>query len=104
MVAAQFAVDAPDLGAHLQPQLGVEVGQRLVHQHQRRLDDDGARDGHALLLAARQLAGQLVRLVVQLHQVQRLGFTRCADLGGRHAAHRRPKPTLRATLMCGNSA
>ena len=65
-------VDAPDLRAHLQPQLGVQVGQRLVHQHQRRLDHDGARDRHALLLAAGQLAGQLVRLRLQPHQRQRL--------------------------------
>lgn len=50
--ADQF-VNAPDFGAHLDPQFGVEVRQRLIHQHQRRLDDDGARDRHALLLSAR---------------------------------------------------
>ena len=58
--AAEHGVDAADLGPHLQPQLGIQVGQRLVHQHQRRLHHDGARDRHALLLAAGQLAGQLV--------------------------------------------
>ncbi len=51
--APQLAVDAADLGAHLEPQLGVEVGKRLVHQHQRRLYDDGACERNALLLSAR---------------------------------------------------
>ena len=68
--AAEHGVDAADLGAHFQAQLGVEVGQRLVHQHQRRPDHDGARDRHALLLAAGELAGQLVGLRFQPHQRQ----------------------------------
>jgi len=50
---AELAVDAPDLLAHLEAKLRVEIGQGLVHQHERRLDHDGARDGDALLLAAR---------------------------------------------------
>ena len=60
--AAELAMDPADLGAGLDPQLRVEVRQRLVHQDQRRLDDDGARDRHPLLLAAGELTGQLVRL------------------------------------------
>ncbi len=31
-----------DFGAHLRPQLGVEVGQRLVEQEDVRMADDGA--------------------------------------------------------------
>ena len=58
---AERVVDAADLGPHLEAQLGVEVRQRLVHQDERRLDDDGARDGDALLLAAGELARQLAR-------------------------------------------
>ena len=51
---------AHDLLGHLR----VEVAGRLVGQQQHRLVDEGARDGHALLLAARQLQRVGVHLVV----------------------------------------
>ena len=61
-----------DLRTHLQPQRGVQVGQRLVHEHQRRFRHDRPRDGHPLLLPAGQLRRVLVRLAGQPHQPQRL--------------------------------
>ena len=73
-----MVVDAPDLGAHLEAQLGVQVGERLVHQHQRRLDHDGARDRHALLLSAGKLAGQLVGLLPAVAPVPVASSTRRA--------------------------
>ena len=76
----------PDLGAHLQPQLGVEVGQRLVHQHQRRLQHDRAGDRDALLLPAGQLAGELARVLVELDEAQRLVHPP-ARLGLGHPRH-----------------
>ena len=45
-----------DLGAHALPQLGVEIGQRLVEQQDRRLDHERAGERHTLQLAARQLS------------------------------------------------
>src|SRR6185295_6214370 len=42
------------------------------HQDQRGLDDDRAGDRHALLLAAGELAGELVLLADQLHQLHRM--------------------------------
>ncbi len=45
----------PDPG--LLAQLGVEVGERLVEEDHRRLVDEGAGDGDALLLAPRELGG-----------------------------------------------
>ena len=54
-------VQAADLGAHLHAQLGVEVRQRLVEQEGLRLAHDGAAHGHALALAA----GQLARLALE---------------------------------------
>ena len=51
-----------DLSAHLVTELGVEVGQRLVHQQDLRIADDGAADGDALALAA----GQGLRLAVEV--------------------------------------
>ena len=54
---AEPAVQGDQLAAHLDPELGVEVGQRLVEQERLGLLDDGAADGDALALAA----GELVR-------------------------------------------
>jgi hypothetical protein len=62
------------------------LDKRLVHQHQRRLDHDGAGDGDALLLAAGKLAGQLVDLALQPDQRGRLGDA-LVDLGLGQAAH-----------------
>src|SRR6185437_6411114 len=58
---AEALLQAADLGAHFVAQLGIEVGQRFVHQAQLRLGDDGAAERDALALAA----GQLRRLAVQ---------------------------------------
>jgi hypothetical protein len=41
-----------DLGAHLHPQFGVEIRQRLVEQEHLRIADDGTAHGDALALAA----------------------------------------------------
>jgi hypothetical protein len=53
---AQFLLPAAQLGAHLDAQEGVERRQRLVEQQHARLGDERARQRHALLLAAGQLA------------------------------------------------
>ena len=59
-----------DLSAHLVTQLGVEVGQRLVHQEDLRVPDDGTADGDTLALAA----GQSLRLTVEvLGDIEDLG-------------------------------
>ena len=57
---AEPPLQLADLLAHAAAQPRVQVGQRLVEQEHGRLEDEGAGDGHALLLAARQLAGQAV--------------------------------------------
>ena len=54
--AAQAHVQALDLGAHVDAQLGVQVGQRLVEQEALRIAHDGAPQRDALALAARQRA------------------------------------------------
>jgi hypothetical protein len=54
---AQFLLPAPQLGAHLDAQERVERRQRLVEQQHARLGDERARQRHALLLAAGELAG-----------------------------------------------
>ena len=65
-LVAQF----DELGTHLVTKLGVQVGQRLVHQEDLGVTHDGAADGDALTLAARKR----LRLTVEV-----LGNTQ--DLG-----------------------
>ena len=48
----QPALQVGDLTAHLDPQLGVEVGERLVEQERGGLAHDGTSHGDALALAA----------------------------------------------------
>ncbi len=49
-------VQAADLEAHLLAQIGVEIRQRLVEEQRLRLDDEGAGERDALLLAAGEFA------------------------------------------------
>ena len=78
-------MEALDLGPHLHAQLGVEVGERLVHQEYRRVAHQGAAESHALLLAA----GKFARLA--LEQV-------------RHVEHPRRFPDLPVDLVLGQLA
>jgi hypothetical protein len=57
----QPLVQLLDLGRICHAQLGVQVGQRLVEQEHLRVAHDGAAHGHALALAA----GQLARVAVE---------------------------------------
>ena len=71
---------------------------------QRRLDHDRARDRDALLLAAGQLARQLVLVAGELHELERLVDARASISAFGVPRIVRPKPTLLRTVMCGNSA
>ena len=79
---AHPALDAGDLRAHLDAQLGIEVGERLVHQKHRRLADDGASHGDALALAAGELARLGVEVVAQAQQLGGLADLRVDLLFG----------------------
>ena len=74
----ELALERLELRPGMDPQLGVEVRQRLVHQEDARLADDRPRQRDPLLLAA----GQLRRAV--------------AAAGGRSRASRRPAPPFRS--------
>ena len=54
-------VQPAEHGASVNAELGVQVGQRLVHQEHRRVANDGASNGHALSLPARELLGLAVQ-------------------------------------------
>ena len=60
-------VEALELIAHLQAQLGVQIGQGLIHEQHRGLGGQGAGDGHPLLLAAGELCGVAVHKHADLH-------------------------------------
>ena len=90
---ADLIVDAADFGAHLKPQLGIEIGQRLVHQHDRRPDDDGAGNRHALLLSAGQLPWQLVDLAFEPDQRQGL-FDALVGLAAANTLHGQPEADI----------
>ena len=79
---ADLLLQLLDLAARLHAQLGVEVGERLVHQEHLRVAHERAAERDALLLAA----GELARLAVQ----QRLELDR-----RRRAAHPRVDLVLR---------
>jgi hypothetical protein len=67
---AQATLQTGDLGAHLHPQLGIEVAKRLVHEEGLGVPHDRPSHGHPLALTA----GELGRLAVQQRgQVQHLG-------------------------------
>ena len=51
----QVLMEPLDFGPHLRAQLGVEIGERFVHQEYRGVANEGAAQGHALLLSAREL-------------------------------------------------
>ena len=70
---AEVALDVLELEAHLGAELGVERGERLVHQVDLRLADQGAADGDALHLAAGEAGGAVVELVVDAHEPGDLG-------------------------------
>ncbi|MCB5283754.1 hypothetical protein BJQ89_03528 [Arthrobacter sp. ES1] len=66
----QPAGQGRDLRAGLDPELGVKVGQRLVHKEHLRVADDGTTHGNTLALAT----GECLRLAVQVRlEIQQLG-------------------------------
>ena len=57
---ARFAAEAEEEEAHFVARPRVEVAGRLVREDEPGARDERARDGHALLLAARKLRGRVV--------------------------------------------
>ena len=81
---AKLALQPADLELHGLAQLAVEGTERLVEQQKARIEHDGARQRHALLLAARELPGQARLVARQLDHGDRL-----ADAASRSRSWRR---------------
>jgi len=67
---ADALLQSADLLAHLDPELGVEVAERLVEQQDLRLEHHGAGQRHTLLLAAGKLMRLLAAVVDKPDQVE----------------------------------
>ena len=69
---ADAVLNLADGVSHLDAQLRVEVGKRLIHQQHVRLDDNRAGERDALLLAAGKALRQTVGILRDLHGLQNL--------------------------------
>ena len=69
---AELVLDPRDLRAHLHAQLGVEVGERLVHQEGLRVAHDRAPHRHALALAAGEVGRLALQVRAELEDLGRL--------------------------------
>ena len=74
-------LQARDRGAHLDAQLGVEVGERLVHEEGLRLAHDRAAHGHALALAAGEVGRLAVEMRLEVEGLRGLGHAPVDLLG-----------------------
>ena len=72
MVRLDAVMQPLDLGPHVDAQLGIEVGERLVEQEQLGPAHQRAAHGDALALAARKLRGLAVE---EMADLQHLGDT-----------------------------
>ena len=86
----EAVVQALELDAHLHPELGVQVGQRLVEQEHLGMADDGASDRDALALAARELARLALEQLLDAEDLGRL-VDAFGDLGLGELAHLEPE-------------
>ena len=62
---AQGGLQLHDLRAGLHAQLGIQVGQGLIHEEHLRLADNGASHGHALALTAGEILGLAIQELLQ---------------------------------------
>ena len=69
---AKPRVQASQLGAQLNPELGIQVGERLVQEKRARMADDGAPHRHSLTLAAGELLGLAVEQLAEVEYAGRL--------------------------------
>ena len=70
---AEGLLELADLAAHLDPELGVQVRERLVQQQHLGLDHQRAGDRDALQLTARELMRPTLAIPLEAHQHQRTG-------------------------------
>ena len=87
---ARLALQRRDLGTHVDPELRVQVRQRLVHEERLRVAHQRPTQRDPLALPAGQLARLAVEQTVQLEAPRRLLHLR-PHLGPRHLARLEPE-------------
>ena len=70
-MTSQHLVDLLQLDLHVLAQLFVERAERFIHQHERWLEHQGARQRDALLLSARKLRRLAILELLQSHHFER---------------------------------
>ena len=87
---SELVLQAADLGTHLHAELGVQIGERLVHEKGLRLAHDGAPHGDALALATGEGARLAIQEVLQTEHLRRVPHT-LVDLVLGHLAQAQPE-------------
>ena len=90
-----------DLGAHVDAQLGVEVGERLVEQEEHGIAHQRAAHRDALALAAGELRRLALEQAVDLQQVRRRAPTASSCCGFGTPRHSMPKVMFARTVIDG---
>ena len=98
------ALKVADLAAHRDAQLRVEIAQRFVHQDDRAVRHDAARERDALLLAARQLRRAAFGERAEADQRQHSVTRACDRCLSRPSRARSGQATFWNTVICGQIA
>ena len=85
---ANALLGVADDAAHLDTELCVQIGKRLVHQQHIRRDDQCASQCDTLLLTAGKLVGQVFELIAQTHPLKGSFCRRVALCGGDARIHK----------------
>src|SRR4029450_5111285 len=72
--AGESLLEVDELGARLHAQLCVEVRERLVHEVDLRVADDGAAHRHTLPLASRELAWLAVEVRLEVEELRNVAY------------------------------
>ena len=99
---AGLALDALQLDLHAAPQLDVECRQRLVEQQQAGLRRQGAGQGDALLLAARQLIRTAAGQVLEPDELEN-GLDAGLDRASAQAEPVQPEADVPARRSCAGT-
>lgn len=86
----QALLQPPDFSAHFNAWMRIKIGQGLIQQKHIGFDHQGARQRHALLLAARKLRRLAISEIRQRHHFKH-GTRLLPTCRPAHAAHAQPE-------------
>ena len=95
----QPTLQRQDLAAHVGTKLSIEVRQRFIHQADRCFGNDGAAEGHTLLLAAGKLAGLALQQMSDAENFDRARASRRERSGAGTRRARSPNTIFSMSLL-----